>query len=118
MIFWLYNVQEFYVSGTMRCPSGVTVRELREACDYFLIPFTAATVKCNNLRTPFPLNSLLMLQSQDHHPVCTECIVERLPMGTKYSINAPSCSFCCFFFCTQVLMRIYIVRASGSCALG
>jgi hypothetical protein len=28
----------------------VSIPELREACDYFLLPFSAATVKCQNLR--------------------------------------------------------------------
>ena len=26
------------------------VQELREACDYFMLPFSATTVKCQNLR--------------------------------------------------------------------
>lgn len=34
----------------MRIPSSVTVSELREACDYLLIPFNASTVKCQDLR--------------------------------------------------------------------
>ena len=31
-------------------PSHVSIPELREACDYFLLPFSAQTVKCQNLR--------------------------------------------------------------------
>ena len=50
---FLFTIKEYYVGGTMRCPSGVSVRELREACDYFLVPFSAATVKCNNLSTHY-----------------------------------------------------------------
>lgn len=42
--------QEFYKTGLIRCPPSVTVPELREACDYLLIPFNARTVKCHNLR--------------------------------------------------------------------
>lgn len=34
----------------MRISSSVTVSELREACDYLLIPFNASTVKCQDLR--------------------------------------------------------------------
>lgn len=34
----------------MRLPSSVSVAELREACDYLLIPFNATTVKCQDLR--------------------------------------------------------------------
>lgn len=36
--------------GLIKCPSGVSVQELREACDYLLIPFDAQTVRCQNLR--------------------------------------------------------------------
>ncbi|XP_056016455.1 BTB/POZ domain-containing protein 10-like isoform X2 [Ostrea edulis] len=43
-------ILEYYKSGMIRCPPSVTVRELREACDYLLIPFDANTVKCQNLR--------------------------------------------------------------------
>lgn len=35
----------------MRCPPSVSVSELREACDYLLIPFNAQTVRCQNLRS-------------------------------------------------------------------
>ncbi|XP_014678146.1 PREDICTED: BTB/POZ domain-containing protein 10-like [Priapulus caudatus] len=43
-------MQEYYKSGLIRCPSSVSIPELREACDYLLIPFDATTVKCQNLR--------------------------------------------------------------------
>ncbi len=43
-------VLDFYHSGVIHCPPHVSVAELREACDYFLLPFTAETVKCVNLR--------------------------------------------------------------------
>ncbi|CAD6195272.1 unnamed protein product [Caenorhabditis auriculariae] len=42
-------VLDYYSSGTMRCPPSVSVSELREACDYLLVPFNANTVKCQNL---------------------------------------------------------------------
>uniref|UniRef100_A0A158PBL9 BTB_3 domain-containing protein n=1 Tax=Angiostrongylus cantonensis TaxID=6313 RepID=A0A158PBL9_ANGCA len=41
---------EYYTLGQMRCPPNVSVAELRDACDYLLIPFNASTVKCENLR--------------------------------------------------------------------
>lgn len=44
------SLQEFYKTGIIRCPPGVSVPELREACDYLLIPFDAKTVRCHNLR--------------------------------------------------------------------
>jgi len=43
-------VLDYYKTGTVRCPPSVSVQELREACDYLLIPFDASTVKCQNLR--------------------------------------------------------------------
>lgn len=43
-------ILEYYKSGTIKCPMGVSVQELREACDYLLIPFDAKTVRCQNLR--------------------------------------------------------------------
>ncbi|CRK96243.1 CLUMA_CG009670, isoform A [Clunio marinus] len=43
-------ILEYYKSGLIKCPSGVSVQELREACDYLLIPFDATTVRCQNLR--------------------------------------------------------------------
>ncbi|KAG7178230.1 BTB/POZ domain-containing protein 10-like [Homarus americanus] len=43
-------VLDYYKSGTVRCPPSVSVQELREACDYLLIPFDANTIKCQNLR--------------------------------------------------------------------
>lgn len=35
----------------MRCPLSISASELREACDYLLIPFNADTVRCQNLRS-------------------------------------------------------------------
>ena len=46
-------VLDFYRSGYIQCPPSVSVQELREACDYLLLPFDAHTVKCKNLRKLF-----------------------------------------------------------------
>ncbi|KAL6437694.1 hypothetical protein ACFW04_004226 [Cataglyphis niger] len=43
-------ILEYYKGGVIRCPPTVSVQELREACDYLLVPFDASTVKCQNLR--------------------------------------------------------------------
>lgn len=43
-------ILEYFKTGVVRCPPSVSVPELREACDYLLIPFDAQTVKCHNLR--------------------------------------------------------------------
>ena len=42
-------ILDFYKHGTIRCPPNVTASELREACSYFLIPFTHQSVKCEDL---------------------------------------------------------------------
>ncbi|VDK18036.1 unnamed protein product [Anisakis simplex] len=44
-------ILEYYQTGKMRCPPSVSASELREACDYLLIPFNAQTVRCDNLRS-------------------------------------------------------------------
>lgn len=43
-------ILDYYRSGLIQCPPSVSVQELREACDYLLLPFDAHTVKCKNLR--------------------------------------------------------------------
>ncbi|KAM4610401.1 BTB/POZ domain-containing protein KCTD20 [Polymixia lowei] len=42
-------ILSFYQTGVMTCPDGVSVAELREACDYLCINFNASTVKCRDL---------------------------------------------------------------------
>lgn len=44
-------ILDFYKEGIIRCPPNVSVQELREACDYLLIPFDSMTIKCQNLRS-------------------------------------------------------------------
>lgn len=41
---------DYYKNGIIKCPKHVSVQELREACDYLLIPFDSKTVRCQNLR--------------------------------------------------------------------
>lgn len=38
-----------FQTGYINCPPHVSIGELREACDYFMLPFNATTVKCQNL---------------------------------------------------------------------
>lgn len=47
------SILEYYKNGLIRCPPTVSVQELREACDYLLVPFDASTVRCQNLREIF-----------------------------------------------------------------
>ena len=43
------SLQEFYQTGVIVCPASVSVQELREACDYLLVPFSEKTVQTPNL---------------------------------------------------------------------
>ncbi|TGZ70733.1 hypothetical protein CRM22_003029 [Opisthorchis felineus] len=43
-------ILDYYLLGYMLCPPGVSVQELKETCDYFMIPFNHRTVRCSNLR--------------------------------------------------------------------
>lgn len=43
-------VLDFYKHGIIKCPSNVNVQELKEACDYLLIPFDGNTIRCHDLR--------------------------------------------------------------------
>ncbi|KAI1893154.1 hypothetical protein AGOR_G00140990 [Albula goreensis] len=42
-------VLDYYRTGLLRCPDGLSVAELREACDYLCINFNYSTVKCRDL---------------------------------------------------------------------
>lgn len=41
---------DYYHSGVINCPPTVSITEMREACDYLLIPFNSHTIKADNLR--------------------------------------------------------------------
>lgn len=43
------SILDFYKGQVIRCPPTVSVQELREACDYLLVPFDVNTVRCHNL---------------------------------------------------------------------
>ncbi|UJR37194.1 hypothetical protein I4U23_029902 [Adineta vaga] len=40
---------DFYSVGLIRCPPSLNIQDLREACDYFLIPFDQLTIQCQDL---------------------------------------------------------------------
>uniref|UniRef100_A0A9J7YKA4 BTB (POZ) domain containing 10a n=1 Tax=Cyprinus carpio carpio TaxID=630221 RepID=A0A9J7YKA4_CYPCA len=42
-------ILDYYKSGIIRCPDGISVPELREACDYLCIAFDYSTIKCRDL---------------------------------------------------------------------
>ena len=51
--------QDYFKGGQIRCPPSVTIQELREACDYLLIPFDSLTIKCQNLSKSTLLSTCL-----------------------------------------------------------
>ncbi|NXD12984.1 BTBDA protein, partial [Nothocercus nigrocapillus] len=42
-------LQDYYKTGVIRCPDGISIPELREACDYLCISFEYSTIKCRDL---------------------------------------------------------------------
>lgn len=48
-------ILDYYKVGSIKCPPSIPVQELREACDYLMIPFNADTIKCQNLRMCYKL---------------------------------------------------------------
>ncbi|XP_061420445.1 BTB/POZ domain-containing protein 10 isoform X1 [Lethenteron reissneri] len=42
-------ILDYYKTGMIRCPDGISIPELREACDYLCIPFEYSTIKCRDL---------------------------------------------------------------------
>ncbi|XP_039767395.1 BTB/POZ domain-containing protein 10 isoform X2 [Ornithorhynchus anatinus] len=42
-------ILDYYKSGIIRCPDGISIPELREACDYLCISFEYSTIKCRDL---------------------------------------------------------------------
>lgn len=41
--------KDYYKTGLINCPPSIRIPELREACDYLLIPFNAQVIRCQNL---------------------------------------------------------------------
>lgn len=60
-------ILDYYKNGVIRCPPTVSVQELREACDYLLIPFDAKTIRCQNLRMYilYILSTYYIIQNSD-----------------------------------------------------
>ncbi|KAL7667996.1 hypothetical protein ACOME3_008717 [Neoechinorhynchus agilis] len=42
-------ILDYYKTGLLKCPMNVSIAELKETCDYFLIPFSVDNVKCHDL---------------------------------------------------------------------
>ena len=44
-----FSLQDYYKIGVVTCPSSESIQELREACDYLMIPFSEKTIRSQNL---------------------------------------------------------------------
>ncbi|XP_069571265.1 BTB/POZ domain-containing protein 10-like isoform X1 [Brachyistius frenatus] len=64
--------QDYYKSGIIRCPDGVSIPELREACDYLCISFNYSTIKCRDL------SALMHELSNDGARHQFECYLEEM----------------------------------------
>ncbi|KAH0510945.1 BTB/POZ domain-containing protein 10 [Microtus ochrogaster] len=42
-------ILDYYKTGIIRCPDGISIPELREACDYLYVSFEYSTIKCRDL---------------------------------------------------------------------
>lgn len=56
--WFLLHWQDYYKSGIIRCPDGISIPELREACDYLCISFDYSTIKCRDLSECLIVGSL------------------------------------------------------------
>ncbi|XP_023127117.1 BTB/POZ domain-containing protein 10-like isoform X2 [Amphiprion ocellaris] len=65
-------ILDYYKSGIIRCPDGVSIPELREACDYLCISFNYSTVKCRDL------SALMHELSNDGARHQFECYLEEM----------------------------------------
>uniref|UniRef100_A0A1A8G4I3 BTB (POZ) domain containing 10a n=1 Tax=Nothobranchius korthausae TaxID=1143690 RepID=A0A1A8G4I3_9TELE len=63
---------DYYKSGIIRCPDGVSIPELREACDYLCISFSYSTIKCRDL------SALMHELSNDGARRQFECYLEEM----------------------------------------
>ncbi|XP_068595411.1 BTB/POZ domain-containing protein 10-like [Brachionichthys hirsutus] len=65
-------ILDYYKSGIIRCPDGVSIPELREACDYLCIAFDCRTIKCRDL------SALMHELSNDGARRQFECYLEEM----------------------------------------
>uniref|UniRef100_A0A8C4HUJ4 BTB (POZ) domain containing 10a n=1 Tax=Dicentrarchus labrax TaxID=13489 RepID=A0A8C4HUJ4_DICLA len=65
-------ILDYYKSGIIRCPDGVSIPELREACDYLCISFNYSTIKCRDL------SALMHELSNDGARRQFECYLEEM----------------------------------------
>ncbi|CAL9697049.1 unnamed protein product [Knipowitschia caucasica] len=65
-------ILDYYKTGIIRCPDGVSIPELREACDYLCISFNYNTIKCRDL------SALMHELSNDGARRQFECYLEEM----------------------------------------
>jgi BTB/POZ domain-containing protein 10 len=79
-------ILEYYKGGLIKCPPSVSVQELREACDYLLVPFDANTVRCQNLsKTPATSNATVTISEFVRQGACCTSSPTRAPAASSRS---------------------------------
>lgn len=86
----MYLLKEFYKLGIVTCPVSESIQEMKEACDYLMIPFDEKTIKTNNLG-----------ESLSFSPVVDPRFVIGGSMCTKFLRPCPQ-----FVDHTQVVKRV------------
>lgn len=44
-----FYLQDYYKTGIINCPDGISIPDLRDTCDYLCINFDFNTIKCQDL---------------------------------------------------------------------
>lgn len=44
-----FSLQDYYKTGIINCPDGISIPDLRDTCDYLCINFDFNTIKCQDL---------------------------------------------------------------------
>ena len=47
--FFLIYLQDYYKTGIINCPDGISIPDLRDTCDYLCINFDFNTIRCQDL---------------------------------------------------------------------
>lgn len=87
------HVQEYYKNGYISSPDSQSIQELRETCDYFMIPFSEKTVKTNNLSEYYVHASLPSHISLNNHILILAKICRQVPTQQGLMVSQCYCHF-------------------------
>lgn len=49
IVIMYYILKDYYKSGVITIPASESIQEVKEACDYMMIPFNEKTIRTSNL---------------------------------------------------------------------